>query len=120
MKYNTTKWYESIDKLQSLDNYKEIHNLWYKIFYAYCKVFNMNKGAIKSLFYNFQMQNWKDMHKSNSEYAEYLDTQLLESFKRDVAYCSDRMSLDRLFRNHWKFRQLYGSKLPYCNLKHKS
>ena len=113
MQYNTTEWYNSINELNTKNGFEELHKAWFSIFECYCKLWHFNDAAIKVLFYNFQMDNWKAMHKENTEYKDYSDDELLNSFIKDVEYSSDRMSFDRLFRNHWKFRQLFRTELLF-------
>ena len=112
-------WYKEINNLQKLKTFESIHNKWFWIFNYYLQTLDFNDESVKKLFYDWDMDNWKAMHREKSEYKNYSNKQLLEDFKGDMNYCSDRMSLDRLFRNHWKFNQIFSKellKIKYPNL----
>lgn len=95
------------------EGFDEIHKNWFWCFSYILKSFNagFTNKAIKSLFYDFDMANWKAMHKENSEYAEYDKEALLDEFFGEASYISDRTSYDRLFRTHWLFRQAFYDEL---------
>ena len=107
------EYYEVMSNMSLDMNFKEIHKLWYNCFSYILKSFNVghNDKTIKSLFYDFDMDNWKAMHKENTEYSKYTKESLIESFCGECMYISDRTSYDRLFRAHWLFKQSFDKEL---------
>lgn len=63
-------------------------------------------GAEQLVKWGAMGHNWSKLHwdseKSSIEY--------LKDFAHELYYCSDRMSLDRLFRCHWLFNGAYNAK----------
>lgn len=107
---------ETIYKYKS---FKKVHELWYKCFIYGMGKLKISKSAANNLFYNFLMNNWTALHKEKTEYKDYSTSQLLESFKGECHYISDRLSFDRIFRAHWLFLQVYNSqmdKIRYSNI----
>lgn len=99
----------SFDELP-LENYKEIIDRWYECFkYILTRTKAYPSKSIAHLFTRFQMSNWKDLHKENTEFSAHTIEELYEKFCRDTRYISDRPSLDRLFRVHWLFLQVFGN-----------
>ena len=49
------------------------------------------------------MDNWQDLHKENTKYADYRKKEMYEEFCSECCYICDRVDLDRLFRTHWLF-----------------
>lgn len=59
--------------------------------------------------------NWEKLHPDENEQRMPPD-QCLDMFYGEVSYCSDRMSLDRLFRCHWLFNH-YNTVLHHAKNK---
>lgn len=106
----------TINKYKS---FKKLYPLWYCCFiYAMAKR-GVNRKSAHSIFYNFIMDNWDALHLENTKYANYKRNELLESFKGECCYISDRLSFDRIFRTHWLFLQVFNkdlNKIRYPNL----
>lgn len=106
---NVQQFYDLMYGMHKLNDYNEIKEAWYKCFgYAlqtFCPEYTDN--VIKSLFEGFVMQNWIAMHKANTEYADYSEIKLQESFKWECSYIADRISYDRLFRCHWLYLRAF-------------
>ena len=93
------------------DTFEEILPNWRLCFSYFLLPKGFEEPAIKDLFFEFEMDNWKALHKENTRYAGYSKEELIESFKAECSYISDRMSYDRLFRAHWLFRQAFRNEL---------
>lgn len=99
---------------------EEIPLLWKKFFYQCLANWGFNIKSRKDLFEWDIGENWADLHKENTGYKDENSKQLLESFRAEVSYISDRTTLCRLFRAHWLFCQAYDkevSKSPYFGPK---
>jgi hypothetical protein len=83
------------------------HQKWMDCFNYYLTTLGYNNKSIESLFYDFEMCNWTAMHIENTRFKEMSPEQLVLDFTGECEYICDRMSLDRLFRTHWVFRQAY-------------
>ena len=74
---------------------KKSKKTWERVCHSYLKCWGWNKQAREDFFdwgkYGF---NNKDLHEDNT----------FQDFLAELHYCSDRMSLDRLFRCQVKFR----------------
>ena len=70
-----------------------------------------NNKSIKCLFEDFDMENWTALHIENTEYAGKSKDKLVSEFIGECHYIADRMSLDRLFRCHWLFKQAFEKEL---------
>jgi len=115
VEYSTDKYYEIMSnfcKFKHTD-FNKIHKLWYSCFYAILRGLNPGyvDGVISDLFYNFQMSNWKDLQLACSIYKGGTREELYYEFVNEVAYISDRVSYDRLFRTHWLFRRVFDKQL---------
>ena len=99
----------------SLKNKKfnELKFLWFACFSYVLRDFNsgFNFQSSFSLFWYFDMENWAALHKENTEYVDYSQKRLKNSFLNEINYCSDRMSFDRLFRCHWLFKNVYSKNI---------
>lgn len=118
-KFNESDYYYHMANLG--DTFEDIHKNWYNCFSTILKTkfIGFNDLSISTLFYHFDMLNWKALHKENTEYCNTPTTELIEIFKADVNYISDRVSLDRLFRVHWLFLNAFPNELnriKYPNL----
>lgn len=115
MENNITEeeYYELMGNMDSLKTFKKLHEAWYKCFNHILNSFNVGftEKAIRSLYFDFDMSNWKAMWKENSEYKDCTYEELLKVFKGECSYISDRVSYDRLFRTHWIFRQIFEEDL---------
>lgn len=93
-------WIDALILWSSKEKTEEQY-LWLTFVKDYLEMKGWNKQAINDFVewgeYGF---NNKDLHK---EYTK-------EEFYSEVMYCSDRMSLDRLFRCHVMFRNLKKEK----------
>lgn len=89
------------------------HKAWLKIFATMLAAIDdsMGERTVKCLYFGFQMQNWEILHKENTKYRNYTQEEFLAEFKSEVLYICDRLSLDRIFRTHWLFRQAYAEDL---------
>lgn len=108
------KYYETITSFEDVGmNFEKVHDRWFGCFTYILEKFNtgFNKDSIKSLFYDFDMENWRTMHLENTEYKDKSKQELFESFAGECWYTSDRMSYDRLFRTHWLFRKAFHDEL---------
>jgi len=93
-------------------NYLEIKKIWYKYFTISLKELGIkSQKSINILFWEWKMDNWKAMHKENSEYKEFSKKQMYNSFCNEAHYISDRISLDRIFRTHWLFREIFRDEI---------
>lgn len=57
------------------------------------------------------MKNWKALHKENTDYKDASKAEMVEAFKGDICYISDRLSYDRVFRSHWLFRNAFAAEI---------
>lgn len=65
-----------------------------------------SKPAGEALFkWGKEGHNWKKLH-MNEEEEKWETTYAMRMFAGELEYCSDRMSLDRLFRCHWLYNTL--------------
>ena len=79
---------------------------WESLFKRQLSNWGFNKIAQDSLFrWGECGYNWKRLHLSEEE-QRCTKEQWLDIFYCEVFYCSDRMSLDRLFRCHWLYSNL--------------
>ncbi len=107
------EYYKLMENFNEDMSFDEIHDKWYKCFYYILRSFKVghNKSTIKSLFYDFDMENWNSMHRENTEYKNYTKLELLDDFCGECDYISDRTSYDRLFRTHWLFKQSFSEEI---------
>lgn len=112
-KMKEKEYYKLMNRMDSKTDFKTIHKNWFKCFDYILRSFREghNERTIKSLFYNFQMDNWTAMHIENTEYKNHTKAQLINSFCGECCYISDRASYDRLFRTHWLFRRAFYKEL---------
>lgn len=111
---NEKEYYDLMDGGMSSEwTFEQLHTAWKSCFSHVLKSFKIGytQKIIDSLFYDFQMDNWRAMHKQNTEYASYSKKKLVERFLGECQYTCDRMSYDRLFRTHWLFRQAFRNEL---------
>ena len=114
-------YYDLMCKMDSEMEFDELHYKWHQCFTHFLKSLRLgyNQKIIDSLFYDFDMENWKDLHKENTEYSETTSQELVEEFTGECHYICDRMSYDRLFRTHWLFKQAFDKefmKIKYPSL----
>src|SRR3989344_6026350 len=110
-----------MNRMDLKTDFKTIHKNWFKCFDYILRSFKSGHNAktIKSLFYDFDMDNWTALHKENTEYKNNTKEGLIKNFCGECGYISDRTSYDRLFRTHWLFRQAFNRELmevKYSNL----
>jgi hypothetical protein len=103
-----------VRKIKDCKYKSELTLLWKEFFTIYLKSQGFNKKAINKLFeWGDGGHNWVELHQENSEYyGKFGRVRLSQSFKGEVNYIYDRMSLDRLFRAHWIYNQ-YVIKATY-------
>ena len=89
--------YNDIDVLKA-------YNCWYEIFKDVCCYLGFNRKSAKILWKNLSYENWEHLHQTEEE-KQYGEKEWFDKFYWDVFYCSDRWSLTRLERCHWKFKQ---------------
>lgn len=94
-------------------NFDELHRRWLSCFFHILKSFKVGYTykVASSLFLDFHMLNWIDLHKENSEYKDLTKKELIESFCGECHYICDRANYDRLFRTHWLFIQAFNNEL---------
>ena len=103
------QYYGLMENMIEYKDFKTIHERWLKCFTYILRSFKagFSKKTIEALFYDWEMENWEDLYKENSEYKDCSKTDLLEQFSGECAYICDRTSYDRLFRTHWLFRKAF-------------
>jgi len=117
-RYRINKIDKFIKGLSNSTDFNQTMNIWFWFFKYTLKRDGFNNKSIKELFYHWEMANWKAMHQENTEYKGKTKEELFDFFVGDAAYCSDRMSYDRLFRCHWLFRQTFKEEFnSYINSK---
>lgn len=106
-------YYSLMSNMSADSSFEKLHSDWYNCFAHILLAFNVghNEDTIKSLFYDFDMDNWKSMHKENTEYSDSSKEELIKDFCGECSYICDRTSYDRLFRTHWLFRQSFRDEL---------
>lgn len=106
-------YYNLMCNFDSKSDFEKLHKEWFQCFDYIMRVFKVghNSKTIKSLFYNFDMDNWTALHKEKTEYKDYTREKLIKSFCSECSYISDRVSYDRLFRTHWLFRQAFEKEM---------
>ena len=107
------KYYEIIENLDPKMGFEELHLKWFQCYSFILKSFKsgFNEKSIKSLFYNWDMENWKAMHQEETEYKGYSKKKLIDAFCGECNYISDRVSYDRLFRTHWLFLRAFEEEM---------
>lgn len=107
------EYYDLMHTIDEKETFEDIHDSWYKCFsYIMMKLMpGVTEEGIKSIFYHFEMSNWKDLHKENSEYSNQTKWDLVDKFCGECRYISDRFSYDRLFRTHWLFYRAFDDEL---------
>lgn len=87
---------EEIEK--DLITLNSIVKRWDKYMEYYLKKRNFNNSAISTMidWGRDGGHNWVLLHWEEKYYKIYL-----KKFAREIHYCSDRMSMDRLLRCHW-------------------
>jgi hypothetical protein len=110
-------YYELMSSFNSKMKFYEVHEKWYKCFHWILKSYKIGytDKIIEDLFYHFDMENWNDLHKDQSEYKDSTSKELLKFFCGECAYICDRTSYDRLFRTHWLFRNAFEKELNSLN-----
>ncbi len=82
----------------------ELTRRWKSVFFLIAKCMGFNKLGRRYLFDHLVEGNWKHLHRTKEENM-WSRAKWLDNFASDLWYCSDRMSLDRLTRLHWQYRQ---------------
>ena len=113
------EYYNLIENFNQKMSFEEIHDKWFKCFSYILKSYRLGytNKIIKSLFYHFDMDNWKAMHKENTEYKDCSKEQLIDHFCGECSYICDRTSYDRLFRTHWLFKKAFSNELWGLKIK---
>lgn len=94
------------------DRYVEIKQLWKEFFDITLRDLGIkDQESIDVLFFKWDMQNWNAMHRENTEYKYAPRKELYNSFSGEADYIADRISLDRIFRTHWLYRQVFGDEI---------
>lgn len=91
--------YNDIDMKKVIDN-------WYEIFVNVCVLLGIDSKSAKVLWNELAYGNWIHLHQTEEE-SKYSEEEWFKEFYWDMFYCSDRWSLDRLTRCHWRFRQWF-------------
>lgn len=82
----------------------ELTRRWKSVFFLITKRMGFNKEGRRYLWNRLVEGNWERLHQTKEELM-WDRNKWLEEFYLDLWYCSDRMSLDRLTRLHWQYRQ---------------
>lgn len=84
----------------------ELARRWKSVFFLITKRMGFNELGRQYLWDYLVEGNWEHFHQTEEE-RTWKREKWLEEFSFDLWYCSDRMSLDRLTRLHWMYRQCY-------------
>lgn len=110
-KMTENEFYEIMEsKISEAETFDALHELWRSAFIYMFKSFKVgfSDKSINHLFDNFRMENSKMFWKENNpEYKDRSDEELIEIFKGECSYISDRYSYDRIFRTHWLFLRAF-------------
>ena len=82
----------------------KVIDCWHEIFVHVCYYLDIDFNSAEVLWNNLAYENWEHLHQTEEE-KQYDAKEWFEIFYYDMFYCSDRWSLTRLERCHWKFRQ---------------
>jgi len=112
------EYYELMCNMKPELGFEALHYRWHKCFTHILRGFKVgyNQKIIDSLFYDFDMENWKDLHKENTEYSSATPYELADAFRGECGYICDRVSYDRLFRTHWLFKRAFEKE--FMNVKY--
>lgn len=107
------EYYRRMYNFDELKKFKTIHRQWHECFGYILRQWRCGytEKSIDSLFYDWEMSNWKALWQENSEFAGKTKSELLEVFCGECFYMCDRPSYDRVFRAHWLFRQVFKREL---------
>lgn len=83
---------------------EKVCDWWHKVFIHVCYYLGINFKSAEVLWENLTYENWEHLHQTEEE-QQYSERDWFEKFYFDMFYCSDRWSLTRLERCHWKYRQ---------------
>ena len=102
-----------MENMDAKSDFETLHHHWYLCFEYMLKSFKagFTSKAIKSLFYNFDMENWQALWLQSTRYKDNTKPELIEFFAGECFYISDRYSYDRIFRAHWLFRKAFEKEL---------
>lgn len=82
-----------------------IKNKWEQLYKKQLFQWEFNGKATNDLFeWGENGHNWSKLHTTDKEDEKFC-INWLDDFLYELEYCSDRMSLDRLFRCHWLYNQ---------------
>lgn len=87
---------------------QKVEKHWHRTFNCVAKYLGFNKPTRKILWNELVYGNWEHLHTTEDE-SKMTPEAWLEKLHYEVAYCSDRWSLDRLTRCHWLYRQYMRS-----------
>lgn len=82
---------------------REVGEYWHRAFCCVARQLGFDRPARKVLWEHLARGNWN--HPIDGKEATMTSEDWLEALCSDVLHCSDRWSLDRLTRCHWKYRQ---------------
>ena len=110
---NKDQYYATMCNFKSSHSFTTLHDNWYKCFSFILKAFKVGytDKTIKSLFYDFNMDNWSALNLKNTEYAGMSQNEIIDKFCGEANYISDRTSYDRLFRTHYLFRNAFPDEI---------
>lgn len=99
---------DTADKLIRFSSNRKNIKRWKNLFSEVLSNWGFEENAISKLFewgaeYG---HNWEKLHPSSEEESKTSE-EILDKFWGEVYYCSDRMSLDRLFRCHWLYNYYF-------------
>lgn len=81
-----------------------VESRWHQVFTCVLRDFGFTRKQRQFMWGELAAGNWERLHKTPEEH-ELADYEWLELLRADCWYCADRWGLDRLMRNHWRFRQ---------------
>ena len=113
IRYNRlNKFIVKLNKLQesdiNLDIIKFIMKEWKIILRQQLLNFGwkFNKTILNDLYeWGSNGYNWTRLHSNKYDYYDTIK-KYISKFSGELEYCSDRMSIDRLFRCHWEYNNL--------------
>lgn len=110
---DTQEYDELMPNFNTKMKFDEVYEKWFKCFSYILKKFRhgFTDRTIKALFEKFYMENWKDLHKENTEFKNYSKEELFDHFCGECEYIWGKESYDRLFRTHWLFLNIFDDEI---------
>ena len=80
-----------------------VESRWHQAFTCVLRDMGFTRKQRSFMWRELVAGNWERLHVEEGD--ERFPELWLDDLRNDVWYCADRWSLDRLMRNHWRFRQ---------------